>query len=442
MTTGTIATLPGAEPQAPEVEPMLAIHRGGDGVITFHKKTETGEFRNLFGIRARDLAAEFSRFQSELDSDSYWCINGFYSRDVRNKFPSAALTRQPENLRWLNAAFCDLDCHAAGLDFAETLVAVLKMQDAGEIPPASVIVRSGRGMWLLWVLDDTRHPDRPPGAFSEKLLKYCRVQNAIYERLASLGADANAKDAVHIMRVPGSVNTKPGAIGRVKFWFQAGKNCTGYRYTLDQLAQHFGVSGDLVSAEKKALCEAERPAGKRYRGFAQVNARRLREFSILRAMRSGFAEGCRNRAALLYGSFLRRSRTPREIVVAEVKTLAAECRPPLPPAETRQVIKSALSRKLTRFRDQTIADWLDVSEEEASYMEKLPPASRFGKKPDPAPDDARQRERHAAIKRIVTEQGTVPSCRAMVRLLRERQIETSHTQILRDFRALELRGGT
>ena len=32
--------------------------------------------------------------------------------------------------------------------------AVIDAQDQGLIPPASVITRSGRGIWLLWLLQD------------------------------------------------------------------------------------------------------------------------------------------------------------------------------------------------------------------------------------------------------------------------------------------------
>jgi hypothetical protein len=439
MNSATIATLPGVEPQAPELLPILQLHRGRDGVVTFHRKSaETGAFENLLGIRAGDLPTEFAGFQSELDRDSYFSINAFWSRDAKNKFPSAVEARQPRRLRYLCAAYTDVDCHAIGLDFGATLAAVIKLQDEAVIPPASVIVRSGRGCWLLWFLRDTRHPGQPPGAFPEKVRVYVRIQRAIGERLASLGADGGARDPIRIMRVPGSINPKPGASGRVKFWMQASATGRPYSYTLDELAQSFEVSSDLASAERNALLDAERPAGRRYRGFAQVNARRLREFSILRAMRGGFAEGCRNRAVLLYASFLNCNGMDREAITVEVEGLAAECRPPLPRVETRGALKTALGRKLTRFSDATISDWLDIRPEESMYLERLPSATRFEPKPDRASEDARQQERYAAILRIIAEHGgATTSCRAMARMLRDRQIQVSHMQVSRDYKALD-----
>ena len=39
-----VPTLPGPEPVAPEVAPILAVHRHSDGVVTFHRKRADGEF--------------------------------------------------------------------------------------------------------------------------------------------------------------------------------------------------------------------------------------------------------------------------------------------------------------------------------------------------------------------------------------------------------------
>ena len=45
-------------------------------------------------------------------------------------------------------------------------------QDQGKIPPASIIVRSGRGMWVIWLLRDPKTPDRAQPAFPEKIDLY------------------------------------------------------------------------------------------------------------------------------------------------------------------------------------------------------------------------------------------------------------------------------
>jgi hypothetical protein len=91
--------------------------------------------------------------------------------------------RQANKLRYLCAGFADLDCHAIGLTFGEALAAVIKLQDEGGIPPASAIVRSGRGCWLQWSLRDPKNPDRPPCAWPEKMRLWVKIQGAVGERL-------------------------------------------------------------------------------------------------------------------------------------------------------------------------------------------------------------------------------------------------------------------
>ena len=87
--------------------------------------------------------------------------------------------------------------------------------------------------------------------------------------------------------------------------------------------------------------------------------------------------------------------------------------------------------------DQTISDWLGVTQEESVYLERLPPAWRFRRQEIAASQKSRQVERRASLQQILQNRAAVPSCREMVRLLRERQIQVSHTQVLRDYKALK-----
>lgn len=440
----TVLGLPGPEPQTPDVLAILEIHRHRDGVVTFHRKgKQPGQFENLFGVRAKDLPKMFSGFSEALDCDSYFSINAFWHPDQKSEFLSATEARQPGKVRFLCAAYTDLDIRNVELDFGTAFATALKYQDEGVIPPASLIVRSGRGMWLLWLLNDAKNPGQPPRAFPEKLRLYLQVNRAIGELLCSLGADPAARDAVRLMRVPGSVHPLAMERPRVKYWIQASEQGKPYSYTLDDLARRLRIaSPDLAPVERKALLEAERPGGNRARGFAQLNARRLREFLLLRAMRGGFAEGCRNHALVVYAWLLRCSREAPDAILREAQRLAAECKPALSAVETRQAVKTARKRRFVRLRDQTISDWLGVTPEECAYLERLPPASRFGQKQDAAPEKSRRVERRATLRQILLDVPSVPSCREMVRLLRERQIEVSHTQVLRDYKALGIKAGT
>ena len=71
-----------------------------------------------------------------------------------------------------------------------------------------MVVDSGKGMWLLWLLHDAEHPERAHlGAYTDNvndhLQLYTRINKALHKRLDHIGAD-HISDGVRSIRVPGS----------------------------------------------------------------------------------------------------------------------------------------------------------------------------------------------------------------------------------------------
>jgi hypothetical protein len=435
--------LPGPEPAGPDWHPIRAIHRHADGVITFHRKSAAGVFENLFGFSSKYLESMFPEIAEQLEIDSYFSINAFFHPEKGRHYIPAAQARQASKLRYLCAAFADVDSHKLGLDFGTAFGMVLSAQEKGEILPASIIVRSGRGLWLLWLLSDHRNPELPCRAFPEKVRAYVDVNRAIAERLAVVGADPAARDALRLMRVAGSKNPRSKNVPehpRVKFWLQCGAQGKPAVYTLDRLAEFFGANlPRLDDPSKRALLDARRAPGDRLRGHAQLNARRLREFNLLWAARGGFDEGHRNHAALVYAWLLRRSGLDRAAVAASLERFAVSCRPELDMAARGNAIRTAFARTIRRLCDQTIADWLDVTPPESGMLERLPAASRFGivKAETERAPAINPEQRRRLIAQLVSKFGSL-SCRKMANLVSERGGVVSYRTIARDYRTLRL----
>lgn len=149
-----------------------------------------------------------------------------------------------------------MDYYRLSSNFGEALGKVLTMQERGELPKASIIVKSGRGMWLLYLLHDHRDPSRAPGAFPEKLERYYALQRAIIGRLTPLGADPTAIDPARHIRVPGSFHT--GGEEAVEWWIQ-GQGVAAYSYSLEELCQLFGVrEANRHPRERAAIEEPEK----------------------------------------------------------------------------------------------------------------------------------------------------------------------------------------
>jgi hypothetical protein len=437
------ASLPGPEPAGPDWHPIRAIHRHADGVITFHRKNVAGEFENLFGTSSKYLESMFPEIAEQLETDSYFSINAFFYPEKGRHYIPAAQARRSDNLRYLTAAFADVDSHKLGLDFGTAFGMILSAQEEGEILPPSIIVRSGRGLWLFWLLSDHHNPELPCRAFPEKVRVYVEVNRAIGERLAAMGADPAAHDALRLVRIPGSKNPRTKKVPndlRVKFWLQCGVQGKPAVYTLNQLAEFFGAKlPKLDNSSKHALLEARRAPGDRLRGHAQLNARRLREFNLLWVARGGFPDGCRNHAALIYAWLLRRSGLDRASVTAHIERFAATCRPVLDMAARRDAVRTAFSRTISRMCDQTISDWLDITPAESKMLEKLPAASRFGVIDlHPKTDRSVNREqRRRLVAQLAAEFGVLP-CRRMASLLAKRGHVVSYRSIARDYLALGL----
>jgi len=147
--------------------------------------------------------------------------------------------------------------------------------------------------------------------------------------------------------------------------------------------------------------------------------------------------------AKIHAWLLRCNATGAVDVYGLVHAMAAECHPTL----TRSAIKDAVmySKTMRRMRDQTIADWLNVTRAEAELLEGLPPANSYRIAEDatvkPMPRQLQRQtvaDRRAIIQTIITETGHVPDVRTMSRLIIDRGFRGNHQTVFTDYKALSI----
>ena len=111
--------------------------------------------------------------------------------------------RRIVNLWSVGLCWADLDIYNThyGEQKPEYVAFAVRMflQDEG-LPPASLIVHSGRGIYLKWLFEK--------GIPRDALPRWNAVQATIVRRLQKFGADPNAKDASRVLRLVTTVNTK------------------------------------------------------------------------------------------------------------------------------------------------------------------------------------------------------------------------------------------
>jgi hypothetical protein len=413
-----------------------------------------------FAIRASALDEIFPEFTAQLMRDSFVSINAGYTLADHSNASFGRPKHRTEFLRYLCACYCDLDYYKLDLGRPQVIFELERMWAHGELPRASMIVDSGRGMWLLWLLHSADEPNKAHlGAYSDNpfdhLQLYTKTNKALRAKLAHLGADP-IHDAARHIRVPGSFR---GDCEEFVQWDIKGTLGSVNSYALKELAGVMGVRTiPRPATERKALSSTLRKPGSQSRAWAKTNENRLAAISALRDLRGGgFPLSMRNRAAFLYALALKGARTPFDEIRAAVLDMGNQCEPPLSEGECRRAAMQACRAKSVRLSYRTMADDLDVHPSEAEVVTQIlygntrsgdhrffPAASRFGTvQPITTPSGGQFREtkraaRERAILQVVHEAPTVPSIREMMRKLEAMGVPASIGTLQKEYRRLGL----
>lgn len=450
MTDRPRTRLDDAVPTGPELWPILLIHRVADSWIRF-SVPQDGILKPLTHLRVDSLQRLFPEWRERLMEDSYYSINAFYRKG----------TAKQKYLSCLNACYCDLDYYKAGLPRSEAYRLMIQAQDDGIIPHASMMVDSGRGFWLIFVLVDEEggpgpvlyHPRDP-----EPLRRYRLVQEALNTRIADfeerLEPDPRARDASRVTRVPGSTNTKSGTV--VTYWAAQVNPETnlGLSYTLPNLMRALGVP-DTPSVPERArlkvldvpvvtphtevrplqmtldgrptdLPERKGTHPGRRRGLKAMFASRLVALERLMQIRGAFPDGMRNNAALIYAVTLRGAGNTEGAVRRHLMQMGRACEL----SETEMQWALISSATMYQYSDKTIISELEITPDELAQIEHIRPdriPRKAGRPKGTRPGDLRQGE----ALRILQERGWMTS-RELAASLTRAGYPTTHATARKD----------
>lgn len=224
----------------------------------------------------------------------------------RDTYISQAEFQKPNrrviNLARVGLLFVDVDpgqaTHLDGDQWA--MRCLMACRDEG-IPAPSLIVYSGRGVHLKWLLDRPI----PRGA----LPRWNHAQKCLVERLKHIGADAGARDASRVLRLTGTINTKVNRVCQIVWEDRDPRDGELIRHSFDVL---FDELADMPRREFEAQQEAAEQAreerrrlrkslkvikggryGLRRLGDRQLAWDRLEDLRSLASMRADNIEGQR-----------------------------------------------------------------------------------------------------------------------------------------------------
>lgn len=186
---------------------ILVQHAGADGWVTLCRKD--GAKWRQYHYRVDEIADTLSDW---LGTDTYFSQNVFYR-------PS----RKIEYIRQLRALYVDVDNYLLNLDPMWTIGAMETHLFGQKIPEPNLIIHSGRGLALVWLLVPVP---------SQALPLWQQVEDYLVRQLDKFGGDAKASDAARVLRLAGTVNSKSGGTVEVQVRHD-------YRYVLRDLEREY-----------------------------------------------------------------------------------------------------------------------------------------------------------------------------------------------------------
>jgi hypothetical protein len=460
------------------LSPIRALHRGENSFVGFSKKREDGSFENLFSLQIQELEAMFPAIAQWLIRDAYFTVNGMYRAAPYNTKTTGlpGVWRKESHLKYLNACYVDLD---VGRDFGsefqtltwrDAAAGIGNLMDAGLLPQSSIFARSGRGVYVFWILHDDKNPELPPRYWPERLALYKKINRAVSKRLIHLAADEGAFDASRVLRVPGTQHSKSGE--EAVYFVQHNGDGRPFSYTLSELAQFFGVremAQSLPTGTREAALEfidedeaarsfeLERdshfgrlsgsvgscPA--RAKGARILNAKRAQDLITLEQSRGGWPKGKRKKMLTLYASFLRGAGNPRDEVLVSLAVMARNCRPSYPSDANDtglpQIVAEVFKGGFKRHSNEYLLKALEIKTHEVRALElqtlQTPEVKEEQKPAKGGTRGEQQTARQDFIKSYIERNGVArSSCRVLVEALKNTGIESNPQTVNRDLEAL------
>ena len=275
------------------------------------------------------------------DENIYITLNTFYKP-----------CRRLENIKELNTLFIDLDYYKTGKTKDQVLMDLEKNYFNQSIPIPNYVIDSGRGMYLIWIINAVP---------SKALPLWKAVQEYLYNQLKYFGADRQALDATRILRVPGSINSKSKTVVNI---------LDEYEYIYDLREIQNGFLPELKPYEKKK----GRPSKINYiYRERSLYYGRIQDIIKLCELREYDLKGHRELILFLYRYYLCSFTEDIEKALNDVLELNSMFRQALSEREVIRATRSAErcyldKNKQYKYKNETLIELLEITEEEQRNM--------------------------------------------------------------------------
>ncbi len=301
--------------------------------------------------KARIISGNFSQWhykyqellQEELDGENvYISLNTFFSTYRRVEF-----------LKELKAHFIDLDVYNTKFTKDQILMHLESEHFGRTIPRPNLIIDSGRGFYLIWLINTVP---------SKALPLWKAVEEYLYSVLKPFGADRQALDPTRVLRVPGSINSKSNSIVKIIEEYD-------YIYDLREIQSEYLPELEERNAKKKG-----RPKKIVYvHRERSLYYARIQDITKLCELREYDLRGHREFILFLYRYYLCYFLEDTQKALQDVLELNREFISPLSEREVIRATRSAEKVYLTKdkdykYKNQTLIELLEITEDEEIHM--------------------------------------------------------------------------
>ena len=275
----------------------------------------------------------------------YISLNTFYST-----------FRRLEYLKELKAQFIDLDIYKTKFSKEQIIMHLEADYFNKSIPRPNLIIDSGRGLYLIWLLNSVP---------SKALPLWKAIEEYLYSVLKPFGGGRQALDPTRVLRVPGSINSKSNTTVKVIEQYD-------YIYDLREIQKEF-----LPELEERKANKKGRPSKTVFiHRERSLYYARIQDIIKLCELREYNLKGHRELILFLYRYYLCYFLEDTKKALEDVLELNREFIYPLSETEviraTRSAEKVYLSKnKDYRYKNETLIELLLITELEETYMSTI-----------------------------------------------------------------------
>lgn len=272
----------------------------------------------------------------------YISLNTFYST-----------FRRLEYIKELKAQFIDLDIYKTGFTKEQIIMNLEADYFNKSIPRPNMIVDSGRGLYLIWLINSVP---------SKALPLWKAVEEYLYKELKSFGADRQALDPTRVLRVPGSINSKSQTIVKVIEQYD-------YVYDLREIQKEY-----LPELEERKDKKRGRPSKKVFiHRERSLYYARIQDIIKLCELREYDLKGHRELILFLYRYYLCYFLEDTQKALEDTLELNGMFTKRLMESEVIRATRSAekvysTKDKQYKYKNDTLIELLEITEDEEIYM--------------------------------------------------------------------------